>query len=194
MTKAQWRKRLLAARADVPMARRVAEAASLVRSLTSLPEVDVVCGYLPFGTEPGSIALLDELRRTGRTVLLPVIPDVPGPLEWAAYTGSGDLVPGRLRGVLEPAGERLGVTAVASAGLVLVPALAVDHRGVRLGRGAGYYDRSLELAADAELIALVRDDEFVPELPTEPHDVRMNGVLLPDGGWVRTPTARPGAS
>ena len=73
-----------------------------------------------------------------------------------------------------------------SAGLktvVLVPALAVDRIGVRLGRGAGFYDRSVPLAAPgARLVAVVRDDELVEQLPAEPHDVRMTHALTPSGG------------
>jgi 5-formyltetrahydrofolate cyclo-ligase len=115
----------------------------------------------------------------GRRVLLPVVVG-PAPLDWAAYDGS--LVPGPF-GLREPGGRRLGVSAIASAGAVLVPALAVDVAGHRLGRGGGHYDRSLPLAApETPRIAVVRDVEVVAELPAEPHDVRMTAVLTPIGG------------
>jgi 5-formyltetrahydrofolate cyclo-ligase len=79
----------------------------------------------------------------------------------------------------------LGVDAISSAELILVPALAVDRSGGRLGRGAGFYDRTLILAApSAARIALVRDSELVDELPTEAHDVRMTGAVTPSGGFV----------
>jgi 5-formyltetrahydrofolate cyclo-ligase len=56
---------------------------------------------------------------------------------------------------------------------------------VRLGRGAGFYDRSLGLAAsDARLITVVRDEELVSELPEDPHDVRMGWALTPGSGLV----------
>ncbi|MGH3580223.1 MAG: 5-formyltetrahydrofolate cyclo-ligase, partial [Mycobacterium sp.] len=68
---------------------------------------------------------------------------------------------------------------------VLVPALAVDRRGNRLGRGAGFYDRALPLAdPDARLIAVVRDDELLDEVPAEPHDVAMTHMLTPGLGVV----------
>jgi 5-formyltetrahydrofolate cyclo-ligase len=147
-----------------------------------------VCGYVPFGAEPGSLALLDALRARGSRVLLPVIAPVAGPLDWAEYAGPETLVPGRLRGLLEPSGARLGVTAVEGAELVLLPALAVDHGGVRLGRGAGHYDRSLVFAAPGtELVAVVRDSEFVDQLPVQPHDIPMTGALTPGRGLVRLP-------
>ncbi len=68
-------------------------------------------------------------------------------------------------------------------GGIRIVVLAVDRRGVRLGRGAGHYDRSLEFATPTSLlVAVVRDEEVVPELPVFPHDVRVDGVLTPSGG------------
>jgi len=67
--------------------------------------------------------------------------------------------------------------------VVIVPALAVDVRGTRLGRGAGFYDRSLPLRdPSARLIAVVRDDELVDELPADPHDIPMTHAATPGGG------------
>ena len=66
---------------------------------------------------------------------------------------------------------------------MIVPALAVDRRGVRLGRGRGFYDRSLDgRDPQALLVAMVRDVEFVDELPAEPHDVPMTHVITPRRG------------
>ena len=108
----------------------------------------------------------------------------PAPLDWAEYHGAADLAPGPY-GLREPVGKRLGPAAVGLAELVLVPALAVDLRGVRLGRGGGHYDRSLPLARpDAELIAVVRDAELVARLPAQPHDVLMTGTLTPGRGLL----------
>ncbi|GAA5161240.1 5-formyltetrahydrofolate cyclo-ligase [Amycolatopsis dongchuanensis] len=185
LDKGYWRARLTAARTALPVATRVSEARALAEAVGALDLPATVCCYVPFGTEPGSIAWLDVARQAGARVLLPVIPPEPGALDWAEYTGPQTLSPGRLPGVLEPAGPRLGPGAVREAGLVLIPALAVDRAGVRLGRGAGYYDRSLgHAAADATLVAVVRDDEFVERLPAEPHDVRMTAVLTPGRGFV----------
>jgi 5-formyltetrahydrofolate cyclo-ligase len=61
--------------------------------------------------------------------------------------------------------------------------LSVDRCGARLGRGAGFYDRTLgAAAAGAKLVAVVRDDEVLDELPAEPHDIRMTHVMTPTGG------------
>jgi 5-formyltetrahydrofolate cyclo-ligase len=65
--------------------------------------------------------------------------------------------------------------------VVLVPGLAFDQHGHRLGRGAGIYDRLLAaLPPNAMRIGFVFSDRVVPELPREPHDVRMDAVVTPD--------------
>ncbi|HEX4722204.1 MAG TPA: 5-formyltetrahydrofolate cyclo-ligase, partial [Pseudonocardiaceae bacterium] len=177
-SKREWRTRLLAARKLVPSAQRATEAAALAATIGSIPG-DPVCCYLPVGTEPGSLAMLDALA--GRRVLLPVVTGAE-PLDWAVYEGSESLAGGPY-GLLEPTGPRLGAAAVGLAELVLVPALAVDRAGTRLGRGGGHYDRSLPLARPGTpLVAVVRDPELVAALPSEPHDVRLTAALTPIGG------------
>jgi 5-formyltetrahydrofolate cyclo-ligase len=178
------RGRLLAARRAVPTAERALDAAALATGvLDAVAAFEIapggtVCAYLAIGSEPGSLALLEALRSAGYRVLLPIVVGA-APLEWAEYTGEHALRPG-LHGLREPTGAPLGPSAIASAALVLVPALAVDRRGTRIGKGGGHYDRSLPLA-DAPLVAVVRDAEVVDDLPVEPHDVRMTAVLTPSG-------------
>ena len=88
----------------------------------------------------------------------------------------------------EPRGPRLGVGAIGDAAVLIVPALAVDHDGMRLGRGGGSYDRALtRLGPDAVALALVYPDEILTEpVPAEPHDRRVHGALTVDGvHWFR---------
>lgn len=188
-TKSEWRRALLEQRGGVPEDIRSAEARALQEALLKWLDgrsVRTVAAYVPVGGEPGSPGLLDALLDAGLRVLLPVVVR-GGPLEWAEFTGPGSLRRAGF-GLLEPAGDRLGTAAIGQADALLVPALAVDHRGVRLGRGAGYYDRSLPMAApNAPRIGVVRDGEFVAELPGEPHDVRMTGVLTPSRGVAALP-------
>ncbi len=184
--KSTLRRELLAARRALGADVRAAEARALARHLDEWRvTAPVACAYVPIGGEPGSPAMLDGLRRRGVRVLLPVVPPAgdgaAGPLLWGEYS-AGNLVTGRF-GLLEPPPPWLPATAVAEAGLILVPALAVDRRGMRLGRGAGCYDRSLPLRdPNAQLIAVVRDAELVDELPSEPHDVPMTHALTPGRG------------
>ncbi|MFC9665371.1 5-formyltetrahydrofolate cyclo-ligase [Nocardia sp. NPDC127606] len=181
-TKYAWRGEILATRAQVGSAEHAVDAAALAASAVGLAtDDDIVCAYVPVRGEPGDLRMLDALRERGATVLLPVTGE-PGPLSWARYEGADSLRKARY-GLLEPATETLPPAAVAGATTILVPALAVDRRGVRLGRGAGYYDRTLGAArADVRLIAVVRDNELVDRLPEEPHDRRMGWVLTPGGG------------
>ncbi|WP_084215961.1 5-formyltetrahydrofolate cyclo-ligase [Pseudonocardia spinosispora] len=196
--KTAWRGRLLAARRAVPAAVHAEEADALAEAAVAAAQGrdGPVCCYVPMPGEPGSMSMLDALRSAGHEVLLPVVPNrepapagaprltraPSGPMDWAPYSGPSCLVEGphRLR---QPGGPGWGPAAIAVAGLVLVPALAVDRRGVRLGRGAGWYDRTLPLAKPTTaLVAVVRDEEWVDRLPAERHDVLMHGVLTPTGG------------
>ncbi|MEC3917040.1 5-formyltetrahydrofolate cyclo-ligase [Nocardia sp. CDC160] len=181
--KQAWRAEILAARKALTAEVREREAAALAAAVAELGDHGWVCAYVPVGGEPGSLAMLDALRAGGARVLLPLTGE-PGPLEWAEYTGPEGLRRGRF-GLREPDGAPVA-NGIAMAATILVPALAVDERGVRLGRGAGYYDRSLSACrADARLVAVVRDEELVARLPEEPHDHRMGWALTPFGGLRR---------
>lgn len=179
------RERVLAARRALDHQQRARDADALARHLrgTARPGT-TVCAYVPVGSEPGSAAMLDVLVAVGARVLLPVAREsdgVPRPLDWGEYR-PGELVAAPF-GLREPPPPWLAPDAVGDAALVLVPALAVDRRGTRLGRGAGYYDRSLTLTDRAAwLVAIVRDDELLDEVPGEPHDVAMTHALTPARG------------
>ncbi|MFI8104070.1 5-formyltetrahydrofolate cyclo-ligase [Streptomyces sp. NPDC086023] len=172
-----------------PEAVEDAAARLAVRAL-DLPELaraGTVAAYVSVGTEPGTRALIDALRARGTRVLLPVLlPD--NDLDWALYEGPESLAEvahaGKMR-LLEPAGPRLGPAAVTGADAVLLPGLAVDARGMRLGRGGGSYDRvlaRLEAArAHPDLVVLLYDAEVVDRVPEEPHDHPVDAVATPSG-------------
>ncbi|MFI5493053.1 5-formyltetrahydrofolate cyclo-ligase [Actinoplanes sp. NPDC051859] len=143
----------------------------------------VIAAYVPLGAEPGGRDLPESLAQAvpGATVLLPaLLPD--GDLDWARYEGPQSLHRAA-RGLLEPAGARLGCAAVTQADLVVVPALAVDHHGVRMGRGGGSYDRALaRVSGTAFTLALLHDGELLARVPAEPHDCRVKAVITPTEG------------
>jgi 5-formyltetrahydrofolate cyclo-ligase len=186
--KAALREQLLAARRCVADDVRAAEARLLSERLEPVVSSgSTVCAYVPTGTEPGSIEMLDMLLRRSARVLLPVArttaDDTPMRLRWAEYR-PGALISGPW-GLLEPPEPWLPESTLAEASLVIVPSLAVDCRGVRLGRGRGFYDRSLDgRNPRARLIAMVRDAEFVDELPAELPDVPMTHALTPQHGLI----------
>jgi 5-formyltetrahydrofolate cyclo-ligase len=179
--KAAWRAQLLAARATVPAAVREREAAALASAAGALTTGDqTVCAFVPTGDEPGSLALLEALRDSAARVLLPVV--AGDELNWAEYEGPDALLPGAF-GISAPSSVPLPPSELSRASLVLVPALAVDRRGIRLGRGAGYYDRALHHADPAaRLVAVVRDSELVDRLPVESHDRPIGAALTPVAG------------
>jgi len=169
-----------------------ASAARLIRDhVLELPEVaaaGTIAAYYSIGTEPDTHGLIFALWKRGSYVILPVLlPD--GDLDWASYEGPDSLAPGP-RGLLQPTEPVRGTQTVARADIVLVPALAVDVRGYRLGRGGGSYDRALaRVGPQVPTIALIYDEELLPAVPTEPHDQRVRLVARPAGG-ISDPSAR----
>ncbi|WP_435652510.1 5-formyltetrahydrofolate cyclo-ligase [Kitasatospora purpeofusca] len=142
-----------------------------------------VAAYVSVGAEPGTRPLLDALRARGLRVLLPVLL-ADNDLDWAEYAGPAALAPAG-RGLMEPVGGRLGPEAVTGAGLVLLPGLAVDRRGLRLGRGGGSYDRVLarleRAGARPVLAVLLYEHELLERVPAEPHDRPVDLALTPSG-------------
>lgn len=191
-SKSAWRRQIGAARRLVTDEQHRAEAPMLRNHLeVVVTPGSTVCAYAPVGSEPGAVGLLAALRQLAHRILLPVArttpDDEPLPLLWGEYR-PGELVTGRW-GLQEPPAPWLPESALAEAELVLLPALAVDRRGVRLGRGAGYYDRSLQFRdSRSRLVAIVRDSELVDELPSEPHDVPMTHALTPARGLIALST------
>ncbi|GAA0402974.1 5-formyltetrahydrofolate cyclo-ligase [Streptomyces luteireticuli] len=182
--KADLRRTLLDRRAALSAEAVQGAQEALGRRALDLPELadaGTVAAYVSVGREPGTRALLEALRERGTRVLLPVLlPD--NDLDWAAYRGPDHLVRAG-RGLLEPDGERLGPSAVTEAEAVLLPGLAVDGRGLRLGRGGGSYDRALARLEGASVarVVLLYDHEVVGRVPAEAHDQPVDAVVTPGG-------------
>ncbi|NMO50288.1 5-formyltetrahydrofolate cyclo-ligase [Actinoplanes sp. TBRC 11911] len=185
------RGRLLTQRRSLSPSARASFAAALqdqILALVRRERPSTIAAYVPVGAEPGGPALPSVLSGVVSRVLLPVL--LPsGDLDWAAYAGA--LVAGP-RGLLEPPGPRLGVSAVRSAEVILVPALAVDRQGMRMGRGGGSYDRALaRVGAGSLIVALLHDGELVPSVPAEGHDRPVHGVVTPGGFVSLAVSSRP---
>lgn len=185
--KASLRSRLLETRKALGTEKRAAAGRRLRDAVLSAPEAEmagVVAAYISIGTEPDTRGLVFALWKRGTYVLLPVLrPDRD--LDWASYEGPDSLAPGP-RGLLEPTEPPRGVTAITSADLVLVPALAADRSGNRLGRGGGSYDRALARVGPAIItIALLYDGELLEQVPAGPHDQPVRSVAIPSEGIIR---------
>lgn len=164
---------------------RLASGDRLAAQVLGLAEVDAaaqaagtVAAYVSRGSEPSTLALLAELSAHGVRVLLPVVrPDLD--LDWALDDGTRR--PGVVRGVLEPGGPRLGIEAISAADVVVVPALAVDTGGRRLGQGGGSYDRALaRTRAGAAVVALLHPGEVLGSVPVAGHDRRVDVAVTPE--------------
>ncbi|KQX71843.1 MULTISPECIES: 5-formyltetrahydrofolate cyclo-ligase [Aeromicrobium] len=181
MTKARQRDELLARRRARTLPQRAEAAEAIAQHVLAVPLVArarrLAC-YLSMPSEPGTGPLVAALHDRGVEVVVPVSrPDRT--LDWVLLEpGTGTTV--SPLGIPEPAGRPLGADALASCSVVIVPALAVDHAGHRLGRGAGYYDRALVDVA-APVCALVFADELLPVVPHEPHDVPVQMAVTPSG-------------
>ncbi|MCK9794761.1 5-formyltetrahydrofolate cyclo-ligase [Isoptericola sp. 4D.3] len=191
--KEELRRAIRAHRAERSPRLRDAAARALADVLATVPavrEAQVVATYVSRPTEPGTHVLLQQLSDRGARVLLPVL-GAGLARDWAEYAGPDDLLeraPGRPP---EPGGPALGVDAITQADVVVAPALAVDDRGVRLGQGGGWYDRSLKMRRPGvPVVALVFPEELYDSathpLPAEDHDVSVHAVVTPEG-WQELP-------
>jgi 5-formyltetrahydrofolate cyclo-ligase len=189
--KALLRSGVVGARGKLSEQERAAAGRLLRDAVLSLPELQMagtVAVYYSVGSEPETRGLVYGLWKRGTYVVLPVLRG-DGDLDWASYEGPESMVPGP-RGLLEPGEARRGVAAVARADAVIVPALAVDRAGNRLGRGGGSYDRALaRVGPVVPLMALLYDDELVDRVPAEPHDVPVRAVVRPGYGVMVLPVA-----
>ncbi|MER7024417.1 MULTISPECIES: 5-formyltetrahydrofolate cyclo-ligase [Streptomyces] len=186
--KQRLRRHLLEVRRALPPDVAAVSGAELARralELAELADAGTVAAYVSVGREPSTRALLERLHGAGTRVLLPVLlPD--NDLDWALYEGAERLVKAG-RGLLEPAGPRLGPEAVTAADTVLLPGLAVDRHGLRLGRGGGSYDRVLarleRAGAHPATVVLLHDGEVLDEVPAEAHDRPVDAAVTPSGVW-----------
>lgn len=149
---------------------------ALTRRFLSLAEVaaaETVLLFCSMGAEPDTTVLLQELVGRGKRIVLPRCLPYGG-METRLYAASVPLLR-HPYGMLEPGDGHLLIDA-ADIDLALVPALAYDCHGMRLGRGCGYYDRYLEKFLGVT-VGLCRDALLQTDLPVEPHDLPVDVVL-----------------
>ena len=140
-----------------------------------LAEAQTIMAYYSLPDEVNTHALIDELVAEGKTVLLPKVTGADT-MELRRYTGRADLQEGAYH-ILEPVGEPF--TDLSAIDLILVPGLAFDAAGHRLGRGRGYYDRFLHSKNRPYCvkIGVCFDFQKVDEVPVDAHDIAMDKVV-----------------
>jgi len=162
------------ARAGAALAERVL---ALWEPIAAEGGTRVAC-YLGFGNEPPTTETIDALCKHQAEVIVPVVLS-GGVLDWTAYHPDGETATNRY-GIAEPTGPRLGAEALDEVDLVVVPGLAVDPQGHRLGRGAGFYDRALaRIGSDVPRAILLYETEVLGSVPHEEHDERVDVALTP---------------
>ena len=129
--------------------------------------------YSALPDEVQTQSLLDELTEAGKTVLLHKVVSSEE-MELRRYTGTSSLQPGAY-GIMEPVGEHF--TDYATIDIAVVPGMAFDAQGHRLGRGKGYYDRFLAKVPDVYKIGLCFSWQMVDEVPSEANDIMMDEVV-----------------
>lgn len=162
------------ARRALSPAARAAATAAIRERLAGLPElagVGTVLVYAAGATEVEVRGATDDLRGRGVTTLYPRVRGEH--LDLVAVDDPGELVVGH-RDILEPAGPSDDPTTVDA---VLVPGVAFDLRGGRLGQGGGHYDRLLPGIGDAVRIGIAFACQIVPSVPRLEHDVAVDIVV-----------------
>lgn len=135
--------------------------------------------YLSLPDEPGTREFLDWACARGIRVLLP-ISRVDGLLDWAPYDGKDEQIDDF--GMPAPTSTVLGPIAINGVDLIIIPAATVDHTGMRMGWGRGYFDKTLGSMEECPPVyAVIFDDELVDSVPSERHDQRVDGVVTPSG-------------
>jgi len=165
-----------AMRAERMAARAGHEPTAAGKALTALvlrhcppPPGAVVSGFWPLDGEIDIRPLLLALHAGGHPIVLPVTPRRGLPLSFRLWRPGDPMVAERF-GTMRPTGEERSPT------FLLVPLLAFDRRGGRLGYGAGYYDRTLALLSPRFALGCAFAAQEVPEVPMGPRDVRLDAV------------------
>lgn len=153
------------------------------RLRSRLADNQVVFAYYSLPDEVCTRQLVDDLLAEGKTVLLPKVVSEEA-MEWCIYKGPQDLQEGSFR-IMEPAenhGDRsldstLQRADQGTVAVILVPGMAFDAKGHRLGRGRGYYDRFLAAYPHIYKIGVCFDFQKVEEVPTDDFDIAVDEVI-----------------
>lgn len=137
---------------------------------------EIVAGYIPIANEIDARPLMAAFSALGARLCLPEVVELGEALRFREWTPGALLSSGKL-GTLQPTED----AEILEPELVLLPLLAVDRRGVRLGQGGGFYDRTLEQLRERSILAygVAFDEQLVDCLPVETHDQMLDGLITP---------------
>lgn len=182
--KKKLRRELMARRDAMSAQERERIGSALIAAVTALPpyrSARSVLATMSIGSEWNTRAFVARLRADGKRVVLPRITPPPRRLELHEVGDDADLVAG-VWDIPEPDPGRCPAVKFSDVDLALVPALAADRAGYRLGYGAGYFDRLLAGRGEQPFCVVALPSEFiVPSLPHEEHDVPVDMVVSEEG-------------
>ena len=142
----------------------------------ALPPGRIVAVYRAIGSELDVEALSRALMQAGRELCLPVVIERDAPMIFRRWS-PGEPLELDEAGVPAP----FPLAEVVEPEVILTPLLAFDGSGGRLGQGGGYYDRTFAARPEALRIGFAYAGQQVDDLPVEPHDIRLHGVLTETG-------------
>lgn len=178
VTKSALRAGALARRAAMTSDERSAAEQAIgirIKAVLGVLKPRVIAGYVPIRSECDPGDMLERARAAGMAVALPAVVDRER-IEFRLHEAGGPLVPAGFGTMSPPPGAP-----IAEPDLILVPLVAFDRRGHRLGYGRGYYDRAIAAARAngrrVPLVGLAFAAQEVELIPAEPHDVRLDWVV-----------------
>ena len=177
-TKEEIREKYRKIRAQIPSETRKHADNQIAERLFNRPEyrdARIIYCYMSFKDEADTASIIDESLRLGKQVALPRVSG-KRKMEFFFISGQKDLVTGFM-GIKEPAGYCLEASAPSEDALVLLPGLAFDRSGARLGYGGGFYDTYLAKHAGCKKAALAYSAQIAPEIPTESVDVKTDMII-----------------
>ncbi|MGJ3648868.1 5-formyltetrahydrofolate cyclo-ligase [Sphingomonas sp. GlSt437] len=146
--------------------------------LALLRDAKVVAGYVAMAGEADPAPLLTTAHAHGCTLALPHVTTRAEPMRFLRWSPGEALIPGPF-GLRQPAADQPELTP----DLLLIPLVAFDARGHRLGHGAGYYDRALAALPRAARIGIAWSIQQVPQVPVDPWDVPLHAILT-ETDWI----------
>jgi 5-formyltetrahydrofolate cyclo-ligase len=200
-TKDDLRREYLRKRESTQVEVRASASRQIAERLFALPvwkDSSTILSYVSFDAEVDTREIIARTLAEGKRLAVPVVAPNFNETPISELQSLSHLVPGRLKGIFEPAVEHRRTIDASEIELVLVPGLVFDASGGRLGLGGGYFDRLLPKMLNAVRIGLAFSHQIHPSaLPTEAHDVTMH-ALLTEKGFVEianpTTTKGPGAA
>lgn len=175
MDKTTLRNEIRAAKKAVPFYEKLQRSQAILQQVAQLPrfvEAQTVLLYWSMADEVQTHEFVEQWYHR-KTILLPCVDG--DDLRLRTYTGPESMVAGEQFGIGEPTGEEF--TDYDSIDIIIVPGVAFDCHGNRMGRGRGFYDRLLQRTPNAYKIGIAFDFQLRDTIPTEPHDIAMDKVI-----------------